>query len=55
MLVGRDLIQLDKNKRFEDDHGAIMDILHWNSSKCEKVRQELLRVGVPDAYANLQE
>jgi serine/threonine protein kinase len=53
VLVGRDLIQLDKNKRFEDDRGAMMDILHWKSFNCEEVRQELLRVGVPDAGADL--
>lgn len=52
-LVGRSLVQLDQKKRFEDDHRAMMDILHWNSFNCDEVRQELRRAGVSEKGAEL--
>lgn len=52
-LVGRSLVHLDEKKRFEEDHRAMMDILHWNSFNCDEVRQELRRVGVSDSGAEL--
>jgi len=53
VLMGRDLIELDRSKRFEDDHRAMMDIMHWNSFNCEEVRQELMQIGVIGAGADM--
>ena len=53
VLTGRELFQVAPDTRFEDDHHAMLDLMHWNSFNCQEVHQDLLRVGVLEAGADL--
>ena len=40
-LVGEPLIMFDESSEFDDDHRALMDILHWNEFNLEEVADKL--------------
>lgn len=53
VLVGRPLIELELERRFEDDQKAMMQILNWNDSDCIQLRKELRDVGVIESGTKL--
>ena len=53
VLTGRDLLELDNETRFEDGNRTMMDLMRWNSFKCEEVYEELRSVGVSENGAAL--
>jgi serine/threonine protein kinase len=52
-LVGEPLVLFDEKKEFDDDHRALMDILHWNEFNLEEVAYKLRRSAVPEEGVNL--
>ena len=45
-LVGEPLIMFDEASEFDDDHRALMDILHWNEFNLDEVTDKLRRSAV---------
>lgn len=52
-LVGEPLILFDETREFDDDHRALMDILHWNEFNLDEVADKLRRSTVMEAGVSL--
>ena len=52
-LVGEPLILFNEGTEFDDDHRALMDLLHWNEFNLEEVADKLRRAGVSEEGVNL--
>ena len=52
-LVGEPLVMFDENCEFDDDHRALMDILHWNEFNLNEVADKLRRSTVSEEGVNL--
>jgi hypothetical protein len=52
-LVGDPLVNFDETAEFDDDHAALMDIMHWNDFNLDEVAEKLRRSSVPDLGIDL--
>lgn len=52
-LTGEPLVNFDESTEFDDDHRALMDIMHWNDFNLDEVAQKLRRWFVTEAGVNL--
>lgn len=52
-LVGEPLILFDESREFDDDHKALMDILHWNEFNLEEVANKLRKSAVVEEGVSL--
>lgn len=52
-LVGEPLVLFDDATEFDDDHRALMDILHWNEFNLEEVAEKMRKWSVPHEGINL--
>lgn len=52
-LVGEPLIMFDEASEFDDDHRALMDILHWNEFNLDEVAEKLRRSAVLETGVSL--
>ncbi|KAL7570341.1 hypothetical protein ACA910_017184 [Epithemia clementina (nom. ined.)] len=55
VLVGKPLVAFDDLNDFQQNHDALMDIMHWNEFNVEALREDLLNVGVSAAAVDLIE
>ena len=52
-LVGEPLVMFDETTEFDDDHRALMDIMHWNEFNLDEVADKLRRCAVLETGVHL--
>jgi hypothetical protein len=53
VLTGEELIEFENNKSVNQNHQALLDIMHWSNFDQEKVLLQLKRVGISKAGIDL--
>lgn len=53
VLTGEELVEFEKNKNVNQNHQALLDIMHWSNFDQEKVLLKLKRVGISNVGIDL--
>lgn len=52
-LVGEPLVMFDETAEFDDDHRALMDIMHWNGFNLDELTNKLRKWSITEAGVSL--